>query len=311
MTTATRPGFSLGTEAGSAGEFKRQESRFRDWVDRVEPERYHLYVSYACPWAHRTIIGRRLEQLEDVVSMSAVDPWRDDRGWGFTPGHFDDPLNGFRWLAEAYDATDPSFEGRYSVPVLWDREEERIVNNESADVLRMLNEWSDAGPDLYPAQLRDEIDEIEALIYDTVNNGVYKAGFSTSQRVYEREVRALFETLDMLEERLATQRYLVASEQPTEADWRLFTTLARFDAVYYVHFKCNVRRLVDYPNLWAYARDLYQSHGIADTVRLDQIKRHYYTTHPQINPSGLIPLGPAVDWDEPHGRDRMRLRAAA
>lgn len=311
MSTATRQTFSLGSEAGSEGEFKRQESRFRDWIHEAEPGRYHLYVSWACPWAHRTIIGRRLKQLEDVISMSAVDPWRDDRGWGFTPGGYEDPVNGFRFLAEAYDATDPGFDGRYSVPVLWDSQEGRIVNNESGDILRMLNELSDRGPDLYPLRLRDQIDEIEQLVYDTVNNGVYKAGFSTSQHVYEGEVLALFDTLDRLEDRLAGQRYLVDSDEPTEADWRLFTTLVRFDSVYYVHFKCNVRRLVDYPNLWAYARDLYQSHGIADTVRLDQIKRHYYTTHPMINPSGLIPVGPEIDFDEPHGRDRMRLPRAA
>ena len=220
-------------------------------------------------------------------------------------------MNGFRFLSEAYEATDPDFDGRYSVPVLWDRQERRIVNNESGDILRMLGQLSERGPDLYPLGLRDEIDEIEQLIYDTVNNGVYKAGFSTSQPVYEREARALFQTLDLLEERLATQRYLVDSDEPTEADWRLFTTLVRFDSVYYLHFKCNVRRLVDYPSLWAYTRDLYQSHGIGPTVRLDQIKRHYYTTHPMINPSGLIPIGPVVDFDEPHGRNLMRLPRAA
>jgi putative glutathione S-transferase len=311
MSATTHKGFSLGAEGGSEGEFRRQESRFRGTITHAEPGRYHLYVSWACPWAHRAIIGRRLKQLENVITMSAVDPWRDELGWRFTPDAYDDPVNGFRFLAEAYSATDPQFVGRYSVPVLWDREQRRIVNNESGDILRMLNDLSDRGPDLYPVALRDQIDEIEALIYDTVNNGVYKAGFSSRQQVYEREAKALFETLDLLEDRLAAQRYLVDSEEPTEADWRLFTTLVRFDSVYYVHFKCNLRRLVDYPNLWAYTRDLYQSHGIGDTVRLDQIKRHYYTTHPMINPSGLIPIGPAIDFDEPHGRDRMRLREAA
>jgi putative glutathione S-transferase len=313
--------FSLGREAGADGSFERQRSAFRDWVTTdgssphpAEPGRYHLYVSWACPWAHRAIIARRLKGLEHAISMSAVDPWRDERGWGFTPGAYDDPLNGFRFLSQAYERTDPSYDGRHSVPVLWDKRLGRIVSNESGDVVRMLNDAFDAfaerDVDLYPAPLRAEIDALEERIYDTVNNGVYKAGFARSQEVYEREVTALFETLDWLEERLTTRRYLVG-HSPTEVDWRLFTTLVRFDSAYHVHFKCNLRRIVDYPNLWAYVRDLYQQPGIAATVRMDEIKRHYFTTHPEIDPIGLVPLGPVLDFTAPHGRERLSLRSAA
>ncbi len=295
--------FSLGREASPDGRFERQESRFRDRPATVEPGRYHLYVCYACPWAHRTIILRQLLGLEDVISMSPVDPYRDDRGWAFSGGEYADPVNGFAFLSEAYDATDPEFEGRYSVPVLWDKQERRIVNNESGDLVRLLGEHAPEGaPDLYPAEYRAEVDRLNELVYDTVNNGVYKAGFATDQTVYEEEVTALFETLAMLEAMLGERRWLAGSPEPTEADWRLFTTLVRFDTVYAIHFKCSIARIADHPNLWAYLRDLYQRPGIAETVRMDEIKRHYYTTHPSINPTGIVPLGPALDFAAPHGR---------
>jgi putative glutathione S-transferase len=288
------------------GRFVRQASVFRDRVTDPEPGRYHLYISWACPWAHRIAIGRQLKGLEDVISMSAVDPYRDERGWAFTGGEYTDPINGWSHLSEAYAATDPSFEGRVSVPVLWDRAAGRIVNNESGDLLRILQEdFEGTGPDLYPAPVRAEIDELNDRIYDTVNNGVYKAGFATDQAVYEEEVRALFETLALLEERLGDRRYLAGTPEPTEADWRLFTTLVRFDTVYAIHFKCSVRRIEDHPNLRAYLRDLFQRPGIADTVRFDEIKRHYYTTHPSINPTRRIPLGPALDLWSPHGREAL------
>jgi glutathionyl-hydroquinone reductase len=299
-------------ETFADGAFKRQDSVFRDRVSAdgstafpAEAGRYHLYVSWACPWAHRTIIGRRLKGLEDAVGMSVVDPIRDERGWAFTGGEFTDEVNGFEFLSEAYERTDPSYSARVSVPVLWDKESGRIVNNESGELLRMLDQdfgdLADEAYDLYPEEQREQIDELDELIYDTVNNGVYKAGFTTSQSIYESEVHNLFETLDLLDRRLADSRYLFG-ERPVETDWRLFTTLARFDAVYYIHFKCSRRRLVDHENLWPYFRDLYQSFGIADTVRLDQIRAHYYRTHPSINPNGLVAVLPDADFDAPHGR---------
>jgi putative glutathione S-transferase len=305
---------SVARESDVAGRFVRQTSAFRDWVSadgstglRAEPGRYHLYVSYACPWAHRTIIVRALKGLQQVISMSAVDPIRDARGWAFRdgPGHGPDPVNDFGFLADAYRATDPSFEGRVTVPVLWDRRTSRIVNNESAEIIRMLGSefdaFGDASVDLYPEALREEIDRLNALIYDTVNNGVYRCGFAQSQEAYDEAIGPLFDTLDTLEERLAGSRYLLG-DQPTEADWRLFPTLVRFDPVYVTHFKCNVRRLTDYPSLWAYTRDLYQRPGVAETVNLDHIKRHYFQTHPSINPFRIVPAGLQVDLDAPHGR---------
>jgi glutathionyl-hydroquinone reductase len=299
-------------ETFADGAFKRQDSVFRDRVSAdgstafpAEAGRYHLYVSWACPWAHRTIIGRRLKGLEDAVGMSVVDPIRDERGWAFTGGEFTDEVNGFEFLSDAYERTDPSYSARVSVPVLWDKESGRIVNNESGELLRMLDQdfgdLADEAYDLYPEEQREQIDELDELIYDTVNNGVYKAGFTTSQSIYESEVHNLFETLDLLDRRLADSRYLFG-DRPVETDWRLFTTLARFDAVYYIHFKCSRRRLVDHENLWPYFRDLYQSFGIADTVRLDQIRAHYYRTHPSINPNGLVAVLPDADFDAPHGR---------
>jgi glutathionyl-hydroquinone reductase len=299
-------------ETSTDGAFRRQPSLFRDWISSdgstpylAEAGRYHLYVSWACPWAHRTIIGRRLKGLEDAIGMSFVDPIRDDRGWAFTGGEFTDDVNDFDYLSEAYERTEPGYDGRWSVPVLWDKESGRIVSNESGDILRMLDQCfgdlADDTYDLYPEAIRVEIDALDERIYENVNNGVYKAGFTTSQAIYESEVRNLFEVLGELDERLARTRYLFGDE-PVETDWRLFTTLARFDAVYYIHFKCSRRRLVDHENLWPYFRDLYQSFGIADTVRLDQIRAHYYRTHPSINPNRLMAVLPEADWDAPHGR---------
>jgi glutathionyl-hydroquinone reductase len=301
--------FSLGKESSASGRFERQQSKFRDRVSEPEAGRYHLYVSWACPWAHRTAIARRLKGLEDVISMSAVDPYRDARGWAFSGGEYRDPINGWGFLSKAYTATDPEFEGRITVPVLWDSKVRRIVNNESGDLLRILNEdfaeLSTTDVNLYPAEARDEIERLNPIVYDTVNNGVYKAGFSTEQDVYEEEVTALFETLDMLDGLLAERRWLAGSAEPTEADWRLFTTLVRFDTVYAIHFKCAVRRIADYEHLSGYLRELYQRPGVAETVRMDEIKIHYYTTHPQINPTLLIPVGPELGLDAPHGRDAL------
>ena len=301
-------------ETGARGEFRRQKSAFRDRVTAdgssglaAERGRYHLYVSFACPWAHRTIIVRGIKRLEGVVGLTAVDPIRYDRGWAFTdaPGCGPDPLNGFRLLAEAYHATDPSFDGRVTVPVLWDGRTGRIVNNESSEIIRFLNSefdaWGDATVDLYPESLRSEIDAINEVVYDNVNNGVYRAGFATSQEAYDQAFDRLFDTLDHLERRLGKQRYLVGNGI-TEADWRLFTTLVRFDTVYAGHFKCNLKRLVDYPNLWGYLRDLYQQPGVAETVRQDHIKSHYYMTHRGINPTGVVPRGPQIDFAAPHDR---------
>jgi len=307
--------FNLGRESGDDGSFRRQASRFRRWISAdgstdfpLEPGRYHLYVARACPWAHRTIIGRLLMGLQDVVGMSFLDPIRDSRGWAFTGGEYVDEVNGFRFLREAYTATDFGYEDRVSTPVLWDTEKGVIVSNESADILRMLGTVFAplaAHPvDLYPAPLRRDVDRLNAYIYDNVNNGVYKAGFSRRQAVYERAVDALFAALDELDARLAEQRFLFGA-QPVETDWRLFTTLLRFDAVYNIHFKCSVRKVVEYEHLWPYARDLFQQPGIADTVSFDEIRRHYYLTHPMINPSGLIAVRPDGDFSLPHGREHL------
>jgi putative glutathione S-transferase len=298
--------FSTSPEIDREGAFRRPASIFRETELVAVPGRYHLYVSYACPWAHRTLIGRLLKGLEDVIDVSVVDPIRDARGWRFSGGEYVDRAEGFEFIMEHYRATDPSFDARASVPVLWDTEEHRIVNNESGDILRMMSTGfgglASDDVDLYPEPLRDEIDVLNEQIYETVNNAVYKAGFSRSQKIYEREVAGLFAMLDTLDERLASRRYLFGAE-PVETDWRLFTTLVRFDAVYAIHFKCSRRRVVDYANLWPYVRDLYQSYpDVAATVRLDEIRRHYYYTHPQINPSRLIAVAPDIDFDAPHGR---------
>ncbi|MCW3006960.1 MAG: glutathione S-transferase family protein [Solirubrobacterales bacterium] len=294
--------FDLGRESrGDDGRFQRQDSVFRDIVASTTPGRHHLYLSYACPWAHRALIVRHLKGLDDVVGVSFVNPYRDERGWMFTDAEHHDDLHGWTLLSEAYLATDPAFAGRVSVPVLWDREEGRIVNNESGDIVKMLNRWG-SGPDLEPAELQDEIDAVNALVYENVNNGVYRAGFASSQEAYEEAFTGLFDALARLDDRLGRQRYL-AGDVTTLADWRLFTTLVRFDAVYHTHFKCNGHRLIEYPNLWPYARELYQVPGVAQTVRFDEIKRHYYTTHDMINPTRIIPAGPLdMDWEEPHGR---------
>jgi putative glutathione S-transferase len=305
-------------ERGDGGRFARQTSAFRDWVTadgsagyRAESGRYHLYVSLACPWAHRAVIVRELKGLQDAIGMSIVDPIRDEQGWAFTdaPGTTADEVNGWTYLSEGYVATDAGFDARVTVPVLWDKQTQRIVNNESADIIVMLNSAFDefaADPDLdlYPAELREEIDAINATVYENVNNGVYRSGFASTQEAYEEAVFPLFETLDEIDARLATRRYLVG-EQQTLADWRLFTTLLRFDPVYVGHFKCNLRRIADYPNLSGYLRDLYQTPGVAGTVDLDQIKRHYYMTHGGINPTGIVPAGPILDLDAPHGRDGL------
>ncbi|MGH2883119.1 MAG: glutathione S-transferase family protein [Solirubrobacteraceae bacterium] len=304
------------SERGGDGSFRRQVSQFRRWVSsdgysEFQPQagRYHLYVARACPWAHRTIIARHVMGLEEAIGISFVDPIRDDRGWAFTGGQYVDHAGSTRYLSEAYLATDPAYAARVTVPVLWDTNTGQIVSNESADILRMLH-TAFAGlakhpVKLYPESQRNEIDALNERIYDTVNNGVYKAGFSTNQAIYEREVGALFATLDELDGRLADRRFLFGSE-PLETDWRLFTTLVRFDAVYQIHFKCSVRKLIEYAHLWPYARDLYQWPGVAETVDFDEIRRHYYLTHPMINPSGLVAVRPAQSFDLPHGRESVR-----
>jgi putative glutathione S-transferase len=305
------------SEQTDEGQFARQEDAFRNWVSTdgrtafpVTAGRYHLYVSWACPWAHRTIIVRRLLGLEGAISMSAVDPVRDERGWAFRDGDgfSRDPLNGFDFLSQAYHATDPGYQGRYTVPVLWDKETRRIVSNSDDDLMRMFETdflaLAERKLDLYPRAHQAEIEELNDWIYRTVNNGVYQAGFATTQAAYEKAVKALFEALDALDSRLATRRYLV-TDRPVETDWRLFVTLIRFDAVYVGHFKCNLRRIADYPHLSGYLRDLYQVPGIAETVRIDQIKRHYYYTHTEINPTRIIPVGPILDFEAPHGRETL------
>lgn len=288
-----------------AGEFIRRESRFRRWVTAdgasgfaAEPGRYHLYVSLACPWAHRTVIFRTLKRLESAVSLSVVDPVIREDGWEFSDaeGCIPDTVNGFRHLRDAYLAAARDYTGRVTVPVLWDRQEGTIVNNESSEIIRMFNSAFDAftpeKADYYPGSLRPAIDELNARIYASVNNGVYRCGFAGSQAAYERAFEELFATLDDLERRLGDSRFLTG-DAITEADWRLFTTLLRFDAVYYVHFKCNLRRIAEYPNLSRLLRDLRRVPGVAETINMDHIKRHYYLSHRHLNPSGLVPKGPA------------------
>ena len=302
-------------EAGEDGSFRRQESRFRRWIStsddsELPPQagRYHLYVSRACPWAPRTIIARQLMGLEEAIGVSFVDPIRDDRGWAFTGGEYVDSVNEFAYLSEAYVATDSSYDDRVTVPVLWDKQTGLIVSNESEDILRMLHtvfaSLAAHPVELYPEPLRGDIDALNDRVYDNVNNAVYKAGFSMNQAIYEREVAALFAMLDELDGRLADRRFLFGST-PLETDWRLFTTLARFDAVYQIHFKCSLRKLIEYEHLWPYTRDLYQWPGVSDTVDFDEIRRHYYLTHPMINPSGLVAVRPAASFDLPHGRDAL------
>jgi putative glutathione S-transferase len=287
----------------AAGRFVRQPNRFTTKITEAEPGRYRLLVSYACPWAHRTLIVRRLLGLEDAISVGVVDPIRDERGWRFPEP---DPVTGATFLSELYKATDPAFDGRYTVPCIWDTKAERLVTNDfPAITITMETTFhTPTKPDLYPEPLRQEIDTLNTHIYDTVNNGVYKAGFATAQAPYDEAVEALFTTLDTLEERLADRRYLFG-DALTEADVRLYPTLARFDAVYYSHFKCALKRLVDYPNLWAYARDLYALPAFGGTTDFDHIKRHYYVTQRMINPSGVVPRGPRIDWNAPQDRARL------
>jgi len=305
------------------GHFAHANTAFHDYVTAdgtpgpagkggfpAERGRYHLYVSLACPWAHRTLIFRKLKQLEDVISISITEPHMGPAGWKFGtgPGATLDTVNGKPLLAGVYLSADPRYSGRVSVPVLWDKKRQTIVNNESAEIIRMLNSafdaYTEARADYYPAELRAEIDRINDIVYPNVNDGVYRTGFATTQAAYEEAATALFATLDRLEERLSRQRYLLG-RQITEADWRLFTTLVRFDAVYYSHFKCNIRRIIDYPNLWNYLRDLYQAPGVAETVSLDHIKRHYYGSHRKINPTGIVPVGPLIDFTLAHDRSRF------
>jgi putative glutathione S-transferase len=304
------------------GHFLRQESRFRDRVTRdgssgyrAMPGRYHLYVSLACPWAHRTLIFRALKGLDNAISVSIVDPLMLEDGWAFSdfPGCVPDTVNHARYLREVYAKADSRYSGRVTVPVLWDRETGTIVNNESSEIVRMLNsEFEDIArlhEDYYPQPLRAEIDAVNQLVYKNINNGVYRCGFATTQEAYDGAFDALFSALDELEARLDRSRYLVG-DRITEADWRLFPTLVRFDAVYYGHFKCNLRRIGDYPNLSNYLRDLYQVPGIAETVDMSHIKRHYYASHRHINPTGIVPKGPEIDFSAPHDRVRKFQRSA-
>ena len=310
----------------TGGAFRRGTSGFRNWITpdgapgpsgeggfAAESGRYHLYVSYACPWAHRALIFRALKGLEPHIGVSVVHPDMLDDGWSFAEG-FDgatgDTLHGLAFLRDLYLKADAGVSGRVTVPVLWDRERGTIVSNESAEIIRMFNSAFDAitgdGQDFRPPALRDGIEEVNARVYDTLNNGVYKCGFASTQEAYDAAVRPLFETLDWLERRLSENRYLTG-ERITEADWRLFPTLVRFDTVYHGHFKCNRKRLVDYPNLWAYTRELYQWPGVAATVRMDHITRHYHYSHESINPHRIVPVGPVLDFGAPHGRSAMRF----
>jgi putative glutathione S-transferase len=317
---AAKPQFP--DEQTADGNFERQADSFREWISdaassRFSPVvgRYHLYVSLACPWASRTVVVRHLKGLTSSIGMTVIDPIRDDRGWAFRngPGFSTDPVNGFAFLSEAYEASEPGYRGRVTVPVLWDRESRRIVNNSEDDICRMFNsalvKCGANTLDLFPAAIEAEHARLAEFIYEKVNNGVYRAGFATTQGAYAAACRTVFSALDELEARLAAGRYLFG-DRIVEADWRLFCTLVRFDAVYHGHFKCNVRRIVDYPNLQGYLLDLYQQPGIAETVNFDHIKRHYYYTHDDINPARIVPIGPALQLSRPSGRDHpFPLRA--
>lgn len=303
------------------GEFKRMESSFRHWVTadgsagpsgksgfRAEADRYHLYISDACPWAHRTVIFRKLKRLENVIGLSCVEADMLNDGWTFAEnGPYQDSLYGFRYAYQLYQKAEPKFTGQITVPILWDKKTGTIVNNESSEIIRMLNsafnEFTEVKTEFYPSHLQAEIDAINQPIYDNINNGVYRCGFATTQAAYEKAFDQLFDQLELTEQRLSKHRYL-CGEQITEADWRLFTTLIRFDAVYFGHFKCNLKRIVDYPNLSNYLRELYQVPGIAETIDLDYIKRHYYYSHTTVNPTQIIPKGPLLDFTAPHDRDR-------
>ncbi|MCD6250811.1 MAG: glutathione S-transferase family protein [Psychrobacter sp.] len=307
----------------SGGRFEREDAGFRNWVTtdgsagptgkggfKAEANRYHLYVSLACPWAHRTTIYRKLKGLEDIISMSVVHPFMGDKGWTFAEGKgvIADPIVHARYLYEVYTAAKSDYTGRVTVPILWDKKTNTIVSNESSEIIRMFNSAFDevgaTTSNFIPPELLAEIDDINTFVYSAVNNGVYKAGFATTQEAYEQPLTTLFDALDILEARLAKRRYLMG-DTITEADWRLFTTLVRFDAVYVGHFKCNIRRIIDYPNLWGYLRDLYQVPGVAETVNMTHIKQHYYTSHANINPTRIIPVGPELDFTTAHNREQL------
>jgi putative glutathione S-transferase len=304
----------------SGGRFVRPSTHFRNWITAdgspgpsggggfpAQASRYHLYVSLACPWAHRTLIFRALKKLEDAISVTVVSPLMGPLGWTFATGD-PDTINGKSLLSDIYLLADPHYSGRVSVPVLWDKERRTIVSNESSEIIRMLNTafaaFTDDRTDYYPHALRAKIDDINKLVYENINNGVYRTGFAGTQEAYEEAFRHVFDALDHVEHLVSQHRYLVGNRL-TEADWRLFTTLVRFDAVYYSHFKCNLRRILDYPNLSNYLCDLYQVPRVAPTVDIAQIKRHYYGSHRRINPTGIVPLGPALDFTAPHDRDRF------
>ncbi|MBN7785420.1 glutathione S-transferase family protein [Ponticoccus gilvus] len=311
-------------ERSKGGAFKRSSTQYRNWITadgsagpsgeggfKAEADRYHLYVSYACPWAHRALIMRELKGLQDLIGVSVVHPDMLDEGWTLSDdfdGATVDRLYGMDYLREVYLKADPQASGHVTVPVLWDKQRETIVSNESAEIIRMFNSAFDGltgnSDDYWPEGLREAIEPVNARIYDTVNNGVYKAGFATTQEAYDKAVHPLFDSLDWLEERLGRNRYLMG-DRITEADWRLFTTLVRFDKVYHGHFKCNRRRIVDYPNLWAYTRELYQWPGVAGTVHFGHIERHYHYSHESVNPYRIVPIGPQPDFDAPHGRERL------
>jgi len=313
-------------EQTESGEFRRQEDAFREWItdDGSSPYtaaagRYHLYVSLACPWASRTVILRKLKGLEEAIGITIVDPIRDEKGWAFRdpsgkippglPFESTDPINGFQFLSEAYKATAADYDERVTVPVLWDKETKKIVNNCEDDICRMFNNmFNDFAKhedlDVFPENIEAEHAQLSSFLHDNINNGVYRAGFATRQRPYEIACRKLFEALDELEERLSKTRYLFG-DRIVEADWRLFCTLVRFDAVYHGHFKCNLRRIIDYRNLQGYLLDLYQQPGVAETVNFDHIKRHYYMTHTEINPTRIVPIGPVLDLAKPHGREKI------
>ncbi|MDE0590796.1 glutathione S-transferase family protein [Halocynthiibacter sp. C4] len=308
----------------TGGKFKRSTAGFRNWITKdgsagpsgeggfkAESGRYHLYVSYACPWAHRTLIFRALKDLEDHISVSVVHPDMLDEGWTFSTDFDDatgDDLFDLPFLRDVYTKAVPDVSGRVTVPVLWDKKQNTIVSNESSEIIRMFNSAFDDitgnTADYWPEEMRDEIEEVNSRVYSGINNGVYKSGFATSQDAYDEAVHTLFETLDWAEERLGKSRYLMG-DRVTEADWRLFTTLVRFDPVYHLHFKCNRKRIIDYPNLWGYTRDLFQTEGVAETVNLDHIVRHYHYSHDTINPNRIIPINPILDFNAPHDRDRF------
>jgi putative glutathione S-transferase len=320
------------SEQTDSGEFQRQEDAFREWISNdgstaypAAAGRYHLYVSLACPWASRTIIFRKLKGLEDAIGMTIVDPFRNEKGWAFRdpertrPGspldklddfESTDPVSGFHYLSQAYTATDPNFKERVTVPVLWDKKTKKIVNNCEDDICpifnSVFNEFAkNKNIDFFPKDIKDEHAKLSDFLYDNINNGVYRAGFAMRQRAYEVSCKKLFDALDEMEKRLSKSRYLFGNRM-VEADWRLFCTLIRFDVVYHGHFKCNLRRIIDYPNLQGYLLDLYQHPGVAETVSIDHIKRHYYMTHEEINPTRIVPLGPIIDLTKPHGRKRLR-----